>query len=192
MKIKQQTLKGFECEIDDTEAFKKYYIKNAPLMHGHLLILKGIVNTELKVFLDEHNAIYVDANEQTLSTRKKRSTVVLDLPEIELEAKIQEDEKKSSNLVYHRTIRSGEEIFEDNNLVFTGRINNGALIESSACIQVFGIIDGLIKCDGEYILLQNIGKGTVFFHGEELNALDFNGQLKLVEYKNAQIVIKEV
>jgi len=41
-------------------------------------------------------------------------------------------------------------------------------------------------------LLQNIGKGTVFFHGEELNALDFNGQLKLVEYKNAQIVIKEV
>jgi hypothetical protein len=39
MKVKQQTLKGFEFDIDEGEAFKEYYTKNAPLIKGHLLIL---------------------------------------------------------------------------------------------------------------------------------------------------------
>ncbi|PHR55742.1 MAG: hypothetical protein COA44_09815 [Arcobacter sp.] len=192
MKIKQQTLKGFECEIGEIEAFKTYYTKNAPLMQGHLLILKGSVSAEVKAFLDEKNAIYVDANEKTLLTRKKRNTAVLELREVEVQKSPEESSAKGSSQIYHRTIRSGEAICIDENLVFTSRINSGALIESSCSIQIFGIIDGLVRSDGEYLLLKNIGKGTVIFHGEELEKSQFNGQLKLVEYKNAQIVIKEV
>ena len=189
MKIKQQTLKGFECDIDDASAFKTYYTKNAPLMQGHLLILKGAVTTEIKAFLDDKKAIYVDATENELSTRKKRSTAVLELPEAEV---VKSAPATASNVVYHRTIRSGEEISSSDNLVFMQRINNGALIESTGSISIFGIIDGLVRSDGDYLLLQNIGKGTVFFHGEELDKSQFSGQMKLVEYKNAQIVIKEV
>ena len=192
MKVKQQTLKGFECEIDDAQAFKDYYTKNAPLMQGHLLILKGNVSNEIKVFLDTQKSAYIDANEKTLSTRKKRSTAVLEPAEIETSVKIEENEVQPKSRIYHRTIRSGEEICIDDNLVFTGRINSGALIESSRSIEVFGIIDGLVRSDGEYLLLKNIGKGTVVFHGEELEKSQFNGQLKLIEYKNSQIVIKEV
>jgi len=192
MKVKQQTFKGFELEIDEVDAFKTYYTKNAPLMHGHLLILKGLVNEEVLAFLDERQATYINANEKTLSTRKKRSTAVLDLPETKPQSEPILSTNKASSCIYHRTIRSGESINSEEPLVFTGRINSGACIESSRSIQVFGIIDGLVKSDGEYLLLKHIEKGTVFFHGEELEKSQFNGELKLVEYKNSQIVIKEV
>lgn len=193
MRVKQQTLKGFECEIEDAQAFILYYTKNEPLMKGHLLILSGAVSSEVKSFLDEKNAAYVDTNEKTLLTRKKRSTAVLELPELEesVTAKSTSMAKKNST-VYHRPIRSGEAIESEDDLVFFARINSGALIESSRSIQVFGIIDGLVRSNGAYLLLKEIGKGSVVFHGEELDKSQFNGQLKFVEYKNNAIVMKDV
>jgi len=192
MKVKQQTLKGFECEIDDAQTFISYYTKNEPLMKGHLLILNGSVDTEVRSFLDKKNAPYIDANETLLLTRKKRSTAVLELPQSEEPVSVQAGMPKKNSTVYHRPIRSGEAIESEDDLVFFARINSGALIESSRSIQVFGIIDGLIRSDGEYLLLKKIGKGSVVFHGEELDKSQFNGQLKLVEYKNGAIVMKDV
>lgn len=191
MKVKQQTLKGFECDINDDEAFKSYYTKNAPLMQGHLLILKGSVSPEVKAFLDDKKATYIDSNEKVLLTRKKRSNAVLEIDEVKtsLNPSLQAEEK---SVVFNRPIRSGEAINVDENLLFTQRINSGALIESSRSIQVFGIIDGLVRSDGEYLLLKNIGKGTVVFHGEELETSQFNGQLKLVQYIDGAIVTKEI
>jgi len=192
MKVKQQTLKGFECEIDDAQVFKKYYTKNAPLMQGHLLILKGTVGSEVKNFLDEKNVAYVDANEKNILTRKKRSTAVLQVLNEQDENPHLAGDIKKETMVFHRTIRSGEAIEAQGDLVVFGRINNGALIQSGSSIQVFGIIDGIIKSDGQFLLLKEIGKGSVTFHGEELDKSQFNGTLKLVQYLNNAIVIKDV
>jgi len=192
MKVKQQTLKGFEYEIDDVDVFKKYYTTNAPLMQGHLLILRGSVNAEVKSFLDEKNVAYIDANEKNITTRKKRSTAVLEVPE---DIKYLSDDlslSKQHTQVFHKPIRSGEAIESENDLLFFGRINSGALIQSAGSIQVFGIIDGIIRSDGEFLLLKEIGKGSVTFHGEELDKSQFNGTQKLVQYINNAIVIKDV
>ncbi|MDF1880979.1 hypothetical protein JHD50_06620 [Sulfurimonas sp. MAG313] len=192
MKVKQQTFKGFECEITDIEVFKAYYSKNAPLLQGHLLILKGLVNEETTRFLDDRNAVYINANEKKLSTRKKRSTAVLQTTERSPAVLAKEMKVSVQPLIYTRPIRSGESIEASSNLVFTSRINSGAVIESNFSLQIFGIIDGLIKSNGDYLLLKHIGKGTVIFHEEELDASQFTGSLKLVEYKDSGIVIKEI
>jgi len=193
MKVKQQTLKGFECEIDSTEDFIQYYSKNAPLMQGHLLILQGNVTDEIKTFLDEKNVAYINGNETALQTRKKRSTAVLEeltTPEVIVEKSAEKSDGVS--MVFHRTIRSGEAIHINENLVFFGRINSGALVESTGSIQSFGIIDGIIRSEGEFLIIKQIGLGSVVFHGEELDRTSFNGQLKLVEYKNSAIEIKDI
>lgn len=192
MKVKQQTLKGFEFEIDDGQAFKEYYTKNAPLIKGHLLILSGNVDAEIKRFLDEQDAAYVDTNEKSLLTRKKRSTAVLEDVDTREKESTAELVKHKDVSVYYRTIRSGEAINSQSDLVFFERINSGAVIECSQSVQVFGIIEGLIRCDGEYILLKKIGQGTVLFHGEELDKSQFDGHLKLVKYTKNAIVIKEI
>lgn len=189
MKVKQQTLKGFEFDIEDSASFKEYYNKNAPLIKGHLLILSGRVDTDVKSFLDEKKAAYVDTNETSLLMRKKRATAVLE----DLSSDSSCEQAKSKDVkVYYRTIRSGEVIDSQNDLVFFERINSGAVIECSESVQIFGIIEGLIRCDGEYILLKEIGQGTVLFHGEELDKSQFNGHLKLVKYEKNAIVIKDI
>ena len=192
MKVKQQTLKGFECEIQSTEDFIQYYNKNAPLMQGHLLILLGNVSDEVKVFLDEKNSPYIDGNQTPLQTRKKRSTAVLE--EVKVAEIVEKTNKKTEgiSMVFHRTIRSGEAIHVNDNLVFFGRINSGALIETTGSLQSFGIIDGIIRSEGDFLIIKHIGLGTVVFHGEELESASFNGQLKLVEYKNSAIEIKDI
>ena len=192
MKVKQLTLKAFEFEVDGTESFTEYYTKNAPLIQGHLLIIKGDVNAEIKSFLDEKKVAYVNSNETSLLLRKKRSSAVLQEPSVQ-ESSVSEETPtlSKSSSVYYRPIRSGEAIELEEDCVFLSRINSGAVISSSGSVQLFGIIDGIVRSDGEYLLLKEIGQGSVFFHGEELDKSQFDGQLKLVKYNNG-IVIKEI
>lgn len=194
MKVKQQTLKGFEFDIDSDAAFEEYYTKNAPLLNGHLLILRGEVSAYIQNYLDEKSVAYVNANVRNISMRKKRSTAVLEESSAEpfLNRTVETGASViSDRCVYHRPIRSGEEIESDSDLVFFSRINSGAVIESSRSIQIFGIIDGLVRSDGEYLILKEIGKGTVVFHGEELDKSQLDGQLKLIQYKDG-IVMKDI
>lgn len=194
MKVKQQTLKGFEFEIDDEAEFEEYYQKNAPLLNGHLLILRGKVSKDIQNYLDKKSVAYVNKNEKNIVTRKKREeAVVEDSPTKPFVNKtvVIDTAVIPENCVYHRPIRSGEEIESDSDLVFFSRINSGAVIESSRSIQIFGIIDGLVRSDGEYLILREIGKGTVVFHGEELTKSQFDGQLKLIQYKDG-IVMKDI
>lgn len=192
MKVKQQTLKAFEFEIAESKAFIEYYTKNAPLIQGYLLILSGEVNAEVIAFLDEKEAVYIDTNTKSLQMRKKRSTAVLDDTSAK-ESSVCSDEiiPGKNAAVYYRTVRSGEEIYADEELVFFGRINSGAVIECSRSVQIFGIIDGLVRSEGEYLLLKEIGQGSVFFHGEELDKSRFDGKLKLIKYDNG-IIFKDI
>jgi septum site-determining protein MinC len=193
MKVKQQTLKVFEFEIDESRAFTEYYTKNAPLIQGYLLMLSGNVTAEVLEFLDEKEAVYIDTKAKPLQIRKKRTTAVLDEPFTRGNASSTEVKMpgEKSPTVYYRTVRSGEEIYSDEELVFFGRINSGAVIESSGSVQIFGIIDGLVRSEGEYLLLQHIGQGSVFFHGEELDASRLDGKLKLIKYDNG-IIFKDL
>lgn len=52
--------------------------------------------------------------------------------------------------VFDRPIRSGEEIVETVPIVIFGRVNSGAKVFSEESISIYGMIDGLVQCDGEY------------------------------------------
>lgn len=194
MKVKQLTLKAFEFELesDNAQSFIEYYTKNEPLIQGHLMILKGDVNAEVQNFLDEKKVVYVNANEKSLLTRKKQSIPVLQEPSTQ-ESRTRQDapEMNKKSVIYYRPIRSGEAIELEEDGVFLSRVNSGAVIATSASMQLFGIIDGIIRSDGEYLVLKEIGQGSVFFHGEELDKSKFDGQLKLVKYNNG-IEIKDI
>lgn len=185
MKVKQLTLKAFEFEIDDKEAFFEYFTKNAPLIQGYQLILKGSVDADIKAFLDEKGAVYIDTTHQSIITRKKRSTAVLD--EVEEKSSIQKEA-----VAFYRPIRSGESIESTHNLSFFARINSGAMISTTGSLEVFGIIDGVIHCGGAHIVLKEIGKGSVFFNGEELDATQLDGRLKLIRYEKDTITYEDI
>jgi len=198
MKVKLLPLKALNFELDRTQLLTQYYSKNATWIQDRLLILIGDVNAETTRFLDEKNVAYINAQEKSVLTRKKRSSAVLQEPTL------QEPSTQTATLApdtpvadknsatFYRPIRSGEAMELEEESVFFARINSGAIISSSHSVQVFGIIDGIVRSDGEYLLLKEVGQGSIFFHGEELDKSQFNGQLKLVTYENNSIVIKEI
>ena len=134
---------------------------------------------------------YVNMHETPLMTRKKKSTVALESETPVMSTTAQNLTPKQSKVV-DRPIRSGEAIDTESSMTFLGRINSGAVIDSSASLEFFATIDGLIRAEGDYLILRDIGKGNVFFHGEELDKTAFQGPLKLVEYKQDGLVIKEI
>jgi septum site-determining protein MinC len=197
--------KNENSEINDEvlkseKDFFAFYEKNAPIFSGHILIFNYITEN-LQKFLKENKICYIDKEQEcNLSVRKKDS-----LEEIELldsqEKKLQNspetetEEQKikiitNSNIskykfqeraIIRTPIRSGEYIETENDLVIFSRINNGAEIISSGNMEIFGEIHGKIECNGEYIIVSQIGKlGSVIFNGVILDNNKFKNRKQLI------------
>jgi len=198
MKLKQQNLKAFELTIDDEEQFRSYLSKNAPLMQGHLLVLTNSPTENLSTFLKEQNFCFVSTENCELNSRKRQTVKVQEEPK---EENPQPEPTKSEEKVIaplieektilHRPVRSGETINAKGDIVVFGRINSGAILNISGNGEFFDIIDGTINCNGDYLILQSIGKGSVTFNSETINKEILKGSLNLVTYKNG-IIIKEI
>jgi septum site-determining protein MinC len=100
--------------------------------------------------------------------------------------------KKSTRIIKNSTVRSGEDIVSNGDVSVFSRVNSGAKIKADGCVEIFDIIDGLVECGGEYMLIKGIGKGTVFFNGTKLDPSGFNGKLKKVSLVDGKLEIKEI
>jgi hypothetical protein len=49
-----------------------------------------------------------------------------------------------------------------------------------------------VEAEGEYLIAQRIGKGQLFFHGEEIKAESLNGRLCKVTLENGQLRYEEL
>lgn len=95
-------------------------------------------------------------------------------------------------LVFHRTIRSGEEIIAQGDLTIFGRINSGAHIQSEGNIQIFGSINGNIFCNGDYMILGKVGEGNVLFGGEILDKELLQYTQNKIYRKQQKVIIEEL
>ncbi len=108
-----------------------------------------------------------------------------------LESQTIKDEAKPT-LVFHRTIRSGEEIIAQGDLTIFGRINSGAHIQSEGNIQIFGSISGNVFCNGDYMILGKVVEGNVLFHGEILDKELLQHNQNKIYKKQNEIMIEEL
>jgi len=102
--------------------------------------------------------------------------------------------KEKKPKVYYRPIRSGEEIKTDMPINIFDRINSGARVITESSIEIFGIIEGIVACNGDYMIIKQISpKGNVLFHDEALDRKLFNSnELMLVTYKDGTTNIARV
>lgn len=105
---------------------------------------------------------------------------------------IKSEEEAKPTLVFHRTIRSGEEIIAQGDLTIFGRINSGAHIQSEGNIQIFGSISGNVFCNGDYMILGKVVEGNVLFHGEILDKELLQHSQNKIYKKQNEIMIEEL
>lgn len=198
MKVTQKNVRVFHIEIDDEASFLDYFRKNSLLLKEFFLLIEGNITKNIAFVLEQSGVCYKEINHCAIRFGgiKKEALSLEEEPKKEavLETAAEQPKQLSKLKLYDRPIRSGEEIVESLPIVIFGRVNSGAKVFCEESMSIYGIIDGLVQCDGEYVVLSGISpRGHLIFNGEivDRETLKLNVLQKIVMRDNV-IEIKEV
>jgi septum site-determining protein MinC len=159
--MRQKTIRTFI--VEDFNNLKSVVESKYDLVKNYYFLLPK-KNEEVENFLREKNLNYIIENNIFTFDKEK-------IKEIKVIEKEKIIEKKVNTKIYDKIIRGGVEIESDENLVFLNRINPGAKIKSSANIEIFDENEGLIICDGDYLVVKK-NKGNIIFRGENIGKIE--------------------
>lgn len=183
IKAKQKNIRIFEFSGGTSEQYIEFINKNFVLLRGYLLVFKEQISQNLIDFLISMKIDYLISLNQ-LNSRD----ISLNTPLVSVSSDIE---------IFNRNIRSGEEIENNNDVVLLGNLNNGAKISSNGNVSIFGKCDGIVECNGEYILLKAVASGHIIFKEqilpqEVVEKVNSNDLLKIITKNGDTIVIKEI
>ncbi len=187
MRVKQQNIRSFHFIIEREEEFFSYFKKNLTILKKYFILLEGNITEEIISFLKKNRICFNSIDNCSSILHKKNSSD----SEILIQKEFKENSTKKRVKIYNRTIRSGEEIFNENDIIINGRVNSGAKVVSNSNIIIFNDIDGFVECRGEYMILRNIHKGIVHFNNEIIN-LPKGDLLKVIYLQKELLMIKEI
>ncbi len=199
MKAKQKNLRIFEIEITDDASFFTYMEKNKILLKDFFLLIHGHISDDVVKYLDEEGFCYKLAKDCAIKTGSRQTTS-------EKSAIIEQESTRQAQpaakhtvvketiktLVIQQPIRSGVEVDHAGDVTIFGRVNSAAKVIAEGNVEVYGVIDGLVQCDGEYMIVKEVGKGHIIFNGEILDREHFDNKVKKITYGKEGVEIKDL
>jgi len=194
---RQHTLQIFEFILgqDEKEKFFNYFKRNEPILKNFTIVLSGDMDfSDIEEFLNEREVCYLINSKECDFNSRNRVEISLD----EVEDIIPEErEKKNIKVreVYEKPIRSGVAIQSDRDIAIFSQINDGAEVETSGNLEIFGTVNGKVICNGSYMIIRDIGEsGTVIFNGVILEKKKFQTkQAKLLKLDfNRKLIVEEL
>lgn len=208
VKAKQKTLRIFDISIENEADFFPYMDKNLILLKEYFLVLSGDVTPKVTQYLDSHSICFMTADDCKLKINTKtnnatKSDIMSENKHVErknvdtntinsqTEDKISQSEVVKT-LFLEKPVRSGEEIIHAGDVTIFGRVNSAAKVIAEGNVEVYGVIDGLVQCDGEYMIVKELGNGHIIFNGDILDREQFDGSLKKITHDSSGVIIKDV
>ncbi|NHB37519.1 septum site-determining protein MinC [Helicobacter pylori] len=192
LKTNQKNVHAFEIEKQEPEAVIGFLEKNHALLQYFLIIFKYDIEPEVKAILHKHQLLFLETNRvlngRYIKTTEKDANLLKQNSPNAIEPK---------TTIYERNIRSGEEIYSANHLIFLGNIHNGAKIISEGSVSVYGVCEGAIVCFGEYLILKEVKSVQIVFQNKilslkEVEPLLVNKNIKIITKNDDILDIKEV
>ncbi|MGL2678279.1 septum site-determining protein MinC [Helicobacter pylori] len=192
LKTNQKNVHAFEIEKQEPEAVMEFLEKNHALLQYFLIIFKYDIEPEVKAVLHKHQLLFLETNRalngRYIKTTEKDANLLKQNSPNAIEPK---------TTIYERNIRSGEEIYSANHLIFLGNIHNGAKIISEGCVSVYGVCEGAIVCFGECLILKEVKSAQIVFQNQilslkEVERLLVNKNIKIITKNDDILDIKEV
>ncbi len=203
MKAKQKNIRIFELEVEEEAHFFDYMEKNIVLLKDYFLLINGELTPKMRDYLEEMGTCFKETKKCNLKfTSKSDSGQKHDIIEKEKSQAPQEVikyievekeyEDGAHTLLFEKPIRSGEEIIHDGDITIFGRVNSAAKVLCEGNVEVYGCIDGLVQCDGQYMIAKELGKGYIVFNGDILDKELFDGKLKKITRSDIGPVVKDI
>lgn len=201
MRTKQYSVKVCEMTLNNEDEFISFFETNYILFKDHLIVINGQMTQKVEAYLKQKELQYlVNA---TLPKGQGRVAIEKEIQEqkeqhqIEQEQKEKELSKLSNKLqnnlkVRDTLVRSGQELNIDGDLLLLNRVNSGASIIINGNLIITQIVDGSIRCNGNFMMLQASPKANIVFNDIEIDNTSLNERLNKVEFINNEIVITPI
>jgi septum formation inhibitor MinC len=220
LKNRQYSLKVLEITIEAEDEVIAFLEKHSLLFMSHLLLMKGEMSDTLEDYLKQKSFHYLH-NVSLPEGRNKKSLEeeikVKDEDKVkaltqEFDEKIQslsvekamiEQELKEELLslkkrfntkftVLDTMIRSGRELKIDGDLLLLNRVNSGATIHTSGNLIITQVVEGALRCDGQFMMITVSPKANIIFNGVVVDNELLENKLNRIELKNNEIYITPV
>lgn len=196
MKVKQKSIRSFVFTVsgegDEAELFS-YIEQNREILQSFLVVVEGELSGEAQTRLGE-TGLKVLTEAGTLHAKERLKPEAAQ--PVEKKEFINEPETvpavDGGLINYTAPIRSGTALECEDDIAVFGRINSGAKVFAKKNAIIFSTIDGTVEAEGEYLIAKDIGKGQLFFHGDEVKADSLNGRLCKVTLENGQLRYEEL
>ena len=202
MKTKQYSVQICEVSLNDEDKFISFFDTNYNFFKNHLLLINGKMTKKVEAFLNEKRLKFI----LNITLPKKQTAKSLKTSDNELEKqKSFEIQQKLENQILELTknqqndlkvldtlVRSGQELKIDGDLLLLNRVNSGANIIVEGNLIITQIVDGSIRCNGNFMMLKASPKANILFHDVEVESSYLKDRLNRVELKNNEIIITPV
>lgn len=190
MLTKQYSVKVFEVTLEKEDEFISFFNKNYIIFTNHLISINGNVSEEIHNYLKEKNLKYIVNTDLPKVKTNKNSLNLLQETKEEIKKPV---EKIQDNLkVIDKLVRSGQELKIEGDLLLLSRVNSGGSISIEGNLIVTQIVDGDIRCNGNFMMLQASPKANIVFHEVEVDNKHLQEKLNRVELINNEIRITPV
>jgi len=201
LRTKQYSVKVCEMALVNEDEFISFFEINYILFKDHLIVISGEMTKKVEAYLKEKKLQYlVNAN---LPKGQGRVAIEKEIQEQKVQHQLEQEQKElelsklsnklQNNLKVRDTlVRSGQELNIDGDLLLLNRVNSGASIIISGNLIITQIVDGAIRCNGNFMMLQASPKANIVFNDIEIDNSSLNERLNKVEFINNQIVITPV
>ncbi len=194
MLTKQYSVKVFEVTLEDENEFIAFFDKNHVMFTNHLISIHGNVNADIENYLREKNLKYIVNAELPKNKGSKNNPKLQEekkeIPQKEIKKTV---EKIQDNLkVIDKLVRSGQELKIAGDLLLLSRVNSGGSIVIDGNLIITQIVEGDIRCNGNFMMLQASPKANIVFHEVEVDNKHLQDKLNRVELINNEIRITPV
>ncbi|RUM71393.1 MAG: hypothetical protein DSZ07_00495 [Sulfurovum sp.] len=201
MRSNQYSVKVYETTIEDEEEFILFFETNYMLFKDHLILIKGNLSQKIKEYLNSKSLSYLHnidlpkgrsrkALEEELEIERSASAVSVQIAEAKLKRL---SSRLQNNLtVLDTMIRSGREINIEGDLLLLNRVNSGATLNITGNLIIPNVVEGAVRCSGNFMMLTASPKANIIFHGVEVDNDLLKNKLNRVELKNNEIIITPV
>jgi len=196
LQTKQYSVKVFEVEITDVDEFIAFFDKNYIFFTNHLISISGIFNEKIENYLKEKNLKYIV---DVILPRGKKQQLEMpqeekpkELPKEKKEEPKEINEVKDNLRVIDTLVRSGQELKIKGDLLLLNRVNSGGSINIDGNLIITQIVEGDIRCNGNFMMLKASPKANIVFHEVEVDNSYLQERLNRVELKNNEITITPV
>ena len=181
----------FEVNITDEDEFITFFDKNYILFTNHLISISGLMNEKIQNYLQEKNLTYI-VNIQLPRQKGKTTSENVVAKEEKNEDKKPLNKVQDNIKVIDKLVRSGQELKIAGDLLLLNRVNSGGSILIEGNLIVTQLVEGDIRCNGNFMMLKVSPKANIVFHDVEVDNNYLQERLNRVELINNEIRITPV